>query len=149
MQKHHFSSTPRADETSRSLRTDFLGILELTSYGVSATQDSISGGVSIVFTFPGTDLQTGKATAFFVNLPHAVIEDAEIYILPDPKTARWYANGGNNSPSPIDADIEGETGSIYKVTPKSIPADATGFLCLWVKMPQGISDRLYAIKLSR
>lgn len=125
------------------------GVLELTSYGVEQTQDSIMDGMSVVFQFPDTGPQAGKAAAFFVNMPDAVITESEIYLLPNPIGARWYAPNDKRTPSPIKASIENVTGAIYKVTPGSMPPDAAGFLCLHVKMPNGTPDRLYAIKLER
>lgn len=124
------------------------GVLELASYGLAESQDSIMEGTSVVFRFPDTEPQTARATAFFVNLPTSIIEDSEVYILPDPKAARWFTDKNRKSPTPIAADTENVGGSIYKVTPRSIPADSTGYLCLFVSMPPGSQGRLYAIKLS-
>ncbi len=123
------------------------GIMELTSFGVAQAQDSIMDGISVAFQFPGTDPQSGRPTAFFVNLPNAVITESEVFVLADPNGARWYAGEDRRNPTAIRANIENVTASIYKVTPESIPVNAAGFLCLFVKMPSGSADRLYALKL--
>jgi hypothetical protein len=103
--------------------------------------------MSIVFIFTEAVPPTGRATAFFLNLPNAAIEESQIFILPDPKLARFFVDKNKKSPSPIDADIESVSGSIYKITPKSIPADASGYMCLFVKMPAGSASRFYVVKL--
>jgi hypothetical protein len=125
------------------------GILELTSYGVEEDHDSIMDGTSVAFRFPDADPPGGKAVAFLVNMPDAVITESRVYVLPNPRAARWYTGTNKKTPVPVTTNIEDVIGSIYKVTPGPIPPDATGFLCLFVKMPAGTQDRLYTIRLER
>jgi hypothetical protein len=113
------------------------GALELTTYGVEEHQDSLMDGTSLAFRFSDTDTQSARASAFLVNMPDAVIAESKAYVLPDPRAARWYTGRNKKTPVPVTASIENVAGTIYKVTPGQIPPDATGFLCLLVKMPAG------------
>jgi hypothetical protein len=138
-----------ADQTKRLgvyLQTSS-GLTEIPVYG-TPNRDVLRE--TLGFEFNGPIPQSEKPLAFVVNLPDARISDAQLFALPNLKKARWhYFDPGNEGdPKPIASGIEPVVGSIYKVIPTGLPKGFTGHLCLLVKMPMGISDRMYAVQLS-
>lgn len=117
---------------------------ELSLYG-NPEQD---GFQVIRFRF-SSPIPERTTTAFIVNLPGASIPEAKLYLVPDPASATWHYSRVNDprDPHPIAASIQTLSATIFRIAPTSLPRDAQGFLCLFVKMPLGIPDRLYAIRL--
>ncbi len=121
------------------------GLLEITQYGVT-TFDPISQEINFKFDQPIA--QAAVPLGFVTNIPNAVIAEAKVFLLPSIEAGRWhrhFVDAGDSKPIPSSA--EAISGSIYKVTPSALPDPAAGFLCLWVKMPAGTEDRVYAIHL--
>jgi hypothetical protein len=89
--------------------------------------------------------------SFVVNLPDAHISDSRIFWLPDVKSATWHVfpieDGNHVDPEPVKASIEPIANGLYRVKPVVEGSNGTPFLCLWVAMPLGTADRLYAVQI--
>jgi hypothetical protein len=93
--------------------------------------------------------QSPTPIAFVTNVPDAVMAQAKVFLLPRVEDGHWHKNFVDAADTkPIPSSTEAISGSIYKVTPSDLPQGATGFLCLWVKMPSGNEDRMYAIRFN-
>ena len=87
--------------------------------------------------------------AFVTNVPEAMMAEAKVFLLPRVEDGHWHKNFVDAADTkPLPSSTEPISGSIYKVTPSDLPQGATGFLCLWVKMPSANEDRMYAIRLN-
>jgi uncharacterized protein YceK len=121
------------------------GLSEITQYGTAAVNPFTQ---EISFTFDHSVAQAVAPLGFVTNLPNAVAAESKVFLLPSLEAGSWHKNftaAGDTKPIPSSADAI--SGSIYKVTPDELPNGATGFLCLWLKMPAGTADRMYAIRL--
>ena len=122
------------------------GLLEITQYG-AATVDPFSQEIQFKFDHPTGQIGVTAPVTFVTNLPDAVIADSKVFLLPALDAGRWhkyFVDGGDSKP--LSSSSDQVSGSIYKVVP-DLPNSASGFLCLWVKMPKGTDDRLYAVHL--
>lgn len=121
------------------------GLVELPEYGTYAL-DAISQEIHFNFRHPATDVTA--PLGFVTNLPGVPIADAKIFLLPSIDGGRWhkvFIDANDSKPIASSADVISP--SVYKVIPADIPKGAAGFLCLWVKMPPGTDDRMYAVHL--
>jgi len=120
-------------------------LLEISHYG-AFTLDPFDQ--QIQFKFDHSIPQIVGPIGFVINIPNTVMNEARVFLLPSIEAGIWHKNLTTPSYSkPISSSLDAVAGSIYKVTP-DLPNDATGFLCIWVKMTAG-SDRLYAIQIKK
>jgi hypothetical protein len=101
----------------------------------------------VTFRFDHSIPQVSGPIAFVANLPGAQMSEAKAYVIPSLSAGLWHKGlmppGDTKA---LESSIDVVEGSIYKVTIE-LPNPATGFLCLWVKMPSGTEDRMYAVQL--
>lgn len=92
-------------------------------------------------------------TSFILNLPDAKISDSKIFKLPDAKTATWHVFESEDvdhvDPRPVKSTIEPLGNGLYRVKPTEEASQSTPFLCLWISMPMGSPDRLYALQIKK
>src|SRR5262249_17475924 len=120
-------------------------LVEIPHYG-AYTIDPFSQ--QIQFKFDSSIPQVAGPIAFVTNIPNAQMSDAKVYLLPNMGAGLWHRNiAPPSDTNPIASSAAVVSGSIYQVTPE-LPGDATGFLCLWVKIA-GSDDRLYAIQIKK
>ena len=120
------------------------GLVEISHYG-SFSVDGMSQAIE--FKFNSSIPQVAGAKAFVTNIPEAVMSDAKVYLLNRMEEGQWHRGfTGPSDTKPVSAAVDHVSGSIYVVTP-DLPSGAGGFLCLWVKMPEGSLDRMYAVQL--
>jgi hypothetical protein len=124
------------------------GLVEVSDFANQEMEDSINQGVSSVYRF-ANEPQSATPTAFIVNVPEAAISASAVYLLDRLEDARWYESKRQKSPQPIKSSIENVRDAIYKVSISDLPRDATGFVCIYIHMPLGTPDRLYAVKLGK
>jgi hypothetical protein len=101
----------------------------------------------VTFRFDHSIPQVSGPIAFVTNIPGAPMSEAKVYVVPSLSAGLWHK--GLTPPGdtkPLESSADAVEGSIYRVT-SELPNPATGFLCLWVKMPSGTDDRMYAVQL--
>jgi hypothetical protein len=103
----------------------------------------------IEFKFDSSISPVAGPIAFVTNIPEATMGDAKVFLLPSIGAGVWHKNlATSGDTKPLSSSTDAISGSIYKVTP-DLPSDATGFLCLWLKMPAGAGDRMYAVQITK
>jgi hypothetical protein len=117
----------------------------LTVFGV---ENDDSGWTRFMFT---ESIPKAQAVSYFVvNVPDAKISDSQLFLLPNALAAKWVLERPTDprNPKPLKATIEPLSATVYKVSLAEPSAKTSkGFLCLWLKMPMGTADRLYAIQV--
>lgn len=131
----------------------YLGVYELTGRHLKEIQtygrerDDLYAAIH--FAFSGPIMKGPKSAVFVVNLPGSISSGAQLYLLMNPQ-AVIPMEGNSGNAKPIQARIKPLTKDIYEVFPaKSIKTEHPKYLCLYVVMPPGIPDRLYALDISR
>lgn len=120
---------------------------ELAAFGAE-DHNIMTETMNFKFTEPIPKSQS--VSYFVVNVPNSNISDSKLFWLPDVMAARWHYFNPNDprDPKPVKATIEPLSATIYKVSvAEPNAATGKGFLCLWLKMPMGTPDRLYAVQV--
>jgi hypothetical protein len=137
-------SPQRLSEEAKSLGVYALNGSQLTEIDMFGRERSFAGDVT--FDFPEPIIKAPSDTSFVVNLPNSNISEAKVYLLANPEKAIWSHDRPERDPKPIKASIEPQGSGIYKVTPSQpLSGDHPRYLCLFLSMPLGTADRLYAV----
>jgi len=122
-------------------------LLEIAGFGV---EDHNVLTETMTFKFNAAILKLKNVPQYFVvNMPNANITESKLFWLGDLKTSKWhYFNPTDDrDPKPIKSSTEPLTTGLYKVAPAEGATGQHGFLCLWLKMPPGTPDRMYAVEI--
>lgn len=121
----------------------------LHQVGVFGVEDHDVLSETMTFKFSEAIPKVKDTRYFVVNMPNANITDSKVFFLPDLKTSKWhYFNPTDDrDPKPIKSSTEPLTTGLYKVALAEGATGQHGFLCLWLKMPPGTPDRMYAVEI--
>jgi hypothetical protein len=116
-------------------------LIEVSAYG----EEQLAG-----FWFKDAAPKVPSVAYFLVNMPNADIGDSKIFWMYDLQTAAKWSDeemATRSGPKLVKTNIEGIGHGLYKITPTE--KQSAGFICLLLKMPPGVPDRLYAVQFGK
>jgi hypothetical protein len=148
--KHRPSPNQIVSET-RALGVYSLSGTQVTEIANFGVEDDDLEAQTMGFTFTHPIQTAAPDTSFIVNLPNADISDSKLFLLQDPAKARWdlFHPDDKEDPQPIKTTTMPISSGIYQVSSGERNLPDGRILCLWVRMPTGTPDRLYALRMKR
>ena len=113
------------------------GLVEITTYAEPTSTGNYS--------FPNLNHSPASPTirAFYVNMSDVSIASAKVFWSGD---VRFSIH--EDRYSPLETQIECLTPNSYKISCPNLSRQHAGYALLRIKMPHGVTDRMYVVKLS-